>query len=486
MSANDATRSRLAGEIAVKLCDSEPERVPIGRSADAVSQSISHTKEASAPKLLAYVAPATGIWFFYIPMWSVLPGIYAKYFGLSLSSLGAVVLVIRLFDGVMDTATGFISDWHHARGGSRRSWVVAGSIGTVLACTQLFMPSKGVTWEYYLIWSVCFFAAFTVAEIPHVTWGNELSRDYDMRARIFGARSIATRIAIIIFYALPLLPIYSTTEYTPQILRDAVGVGAILVLCGLSASCFASRGLTESAARRNGDWRALVRSVILNKPLLVYLSAFTALGMASGIWFGLIYFYLDGYLHHGAQISSMFLLGYALGAISTPLWLVLIRKTSKVVAWALSIALFMVQLAGMWFVRPDQLGLVFGLVAIANLYFAGSDIAAVAILGDIIDYGRLRFGSNRGATYCALNVLLFKVGLGIGGGAALAMVGAFGYDASAHMQRPEAMFALRATLAVLPTILAAIGMVLVLFTPLNRRRHHIIKRRLESMARAFT
>lgn len=59
-------------------------------------------KEVTIGGALAYAAPSTGSYFFYIPMWSILPGIYAKYFDLFLTSIAAVVLFIRIFDGFVD------------------------------------------------------------------------------------------------------------------------------------------------------------------------------------------------------------------------------------------------------------------------------------------------------------------------------------------------------------------------------------------------
>lgn len=116
--------------------------------------------------VLAYAAPVTGGFFFYILMWSILPGIYAN-FGLSLTSIAAVVLFIRIFDGVIDTTIGYLSDWHRSRGGSRKPWVVVGSLGVIVACYFLFQPLQPVTTAYYLIWSMINFLAFTLADIPH-------------------------------------------------------------------------------------------------------------------------------------------------------------------------------------------------------------------------------------------------------------------------------------------------------------------------------
>lgn len=184
----------------------------------------------STARAVAYAAPAAGGFFFYIPMWSILPGIYSKYFGLSLTSIAAVVLFIRLFDGVMDTTVGYLSDWHRSRGGSRKPWVFVGSLGVVIACYFLFQPPQPATTTYYLIWSMIYFLAFTIADIPHYTWGSELTLDYQSRARLFGVRSISTRVGIVAFYALPLLPLYGTTGYTPQGLHDAVFIGGFLMV----------------------------------------------------------------------------------------------------------------------------------------------------------------------------------------------------------------------------------------------------------------
>lgn len=59
------------------------------------------------------------------------------------------------------------------------------------------------------------FLSFTIAEIPHLTWGGELTLDYQQRARVFGVRFVMTRIGIVAFYAMPLLPLYASTDYTP-------------------------------------------------------------------------------------------------------------------------------------------------------------------------------------------------------------------------------------------------------------------------------
>lgn len=267
-------------------------------------------------RVAAYAAPTAGGYYFYIPMWSILPGIYAKYFGLSLTTIAAVVLFIRLFDGVIDTTIGYLSDWHRAAGGSRKSWVVVGSLGVIVACYFLFQPSQPATTSYYLMWSMVYFLAFTIADIPHCTWGSELTLNYQQRARIFAVRYFMTRMGIVAFYAIPLLPFYATTDYTPQVLKDAAYAGGILTLIGLAWMMIAAPPGIVTRTVREDSPRLFIDSLLRNKPLLLYFGAYSAIGISAGMWFGLLYFYLDTYLGLGAKVALMFLLATAIAAVS--------------------------------------------------------------------------------------------------------------------------------------------------------------------------
>jgi glycoside/pentoside/hexuronide:cation symporter, GPH family len=430
---------------------------------------------------LAYAAPVAGSWFFYIPMWSILPGFYAKYGGLSLTSIATVILSIRLFDGVADMTIGYLSDWHRSSGGSRKVWVVIGGAGTVVASFFLLTPPQPSTTAYYLIWSIAFFLAFTIVEIPHMTWGSELTMGYQQRTRIYGVRNVVTRVGVVAFYALPLLPIYRAHEYTPQVLRDAIYVGSLMTVLGLALTIVAApAGIPVTLSIRDNP-RLFIRSLVRNKPLVLYCMTFGCLGLSSGMWFGLVYFYLDSYLKLGGKIAIIFLVGYLIGALSTPLWVKLIHRTSKSTAWATGVSLFLLQSGAVFFVRPDTSWWVpFGLIGIVNLYFTGHDVAALSLLGDIVDYGKLKFHKDRGATYFALNILIFKFGLGIGGGLAFAIVGWFGFDPSVAVHSGRAMLGFKLAFTVLPACLSLMALILIVLSPIDRRRHRIIQRRIES------
>lgn len=448
---------------------------PLCRNSDAADAN----ELPSLVRLAAYAAPEVGSSFFYVPIWSILPGIYSKYFGLGLDAIAAVVLFNRLFDGVIDAVVGLLADRHRAKGGSRKPWVFAGSLGGIFACYFLFQPSHGVTIRYYFAWSLVYFVFFSILEIPHTTWGSELATDYHDRARVFAGRNLAANLGVIIFYTLPLIWRFGAGGYDPAIMRISVYVGAALILCGL-AWAIVMAPVGRAIALPPGDsLKQYVEALTRNRPLHLYLAAFGFVGLSAGMWFSLAYVYLDSYLGLGKWFAPMFLIGTIAGSCFTPACLALIRRFGKPATWCIGIGLFCLQLLGMDFMGPGASPwIVGGLVLLANLFVCCHNVCSFATLGDIADYGMLRFRKDRSATYFAINTLAFKVGLGFGGGLALAAAGWFGFSPASPTHTAHSILGLKIGFIFMPMIASLLGVVLVLLTPIDPRRHRIIRKRI--------
>lgn len=429
--------------------------------------------------IFAYAAPALGSDFFYIPMWSILPGIYGKYFGLPLTVIAASILIVRIFDGIVDTTVGYLSDRHRLAGGSRKWWIAVGGPATVVACYFLFVPPIPVTPGYYLTWSLIYFLAFTIIAIPHLTWGSELTLEYRERVKVYSIRNIVSRVGMMIFYALPLLPRYQSTEYTPLVLHDAVYVGGVLMAIGGTWAVLGAPNGIRIRTSQEDSFALFVKCFIRNTPLLIYMGAFAASALCYGMWFGLVYLYLDTYLGLGHQVAVIFIVGFGVAAITTPIWLWLVQMLGKSVTWAIGLAMFILQLAAMWLVTPSSpWWLPLTLTIVANLAFSCHDSVALSILGDVIDYAKLKFRKDRSTTYFALNTLIYKIGLGVGGGTSLAIAGMLGFSPSASTHSTLSIVGLKLGFLGGPAIFAGMAILFILRTPVDERRQTIIRRRI--------
>lgn len=81
---------------------------------------------------IAYALPVMSISLLFSPM-SVVNGIYAKHFGVTLTTIAAVLPVSRLFDAITDPCVVFFSDWRRARSGTRKSLILFGAVFFIIA-----------------------------------------------------------------------------------------------------------------------------------------------------------------------------------------------------------------------------------------------------------------------------------------------------------------------------------------------------------------
>jgi len=435
----------------------------------------------SSVQLLAYAAPVCSMVFLWIPTLSILPGLYAKYFNLKLTAVASVLLLSRVVDAVADPLVGYLSDRHRVAGGSRKTWVIAGGLALSVSSYFLFSPDPPVSYFYYLIWSLSFYLAWSLIDIPHAAWGAELVDDYNGRTQVYGYRSISLYIGLVAFSVLPFLPVFDGKEYTPQTLRGAVFIGAAFMLVALAASALIAPDGKSVQTQSQDSFREVVSSIVRNRPLLHFMATYFSFSLSYGMWTGLIFVYLDRYLNLGAKTAVIFLIFGMAALLSTPLWVRLVAKSSKSAVLASGIALFVVSLFCYQFIRPTTAWWI-PLLTSCGVYVgvAAFSLLAPAILADVVDYGVLKFNRNRGSTYFALLTLSFKASSGLGAGLALGLTGYLGFDATSTVQSHTAIVGLRIGLIWLPALLGLIAFVLALLTPISKRRHEIIRQRLES------
>ena len=159
----------------------------------------------------AYALPVFGVHFLIGPL-TIIQGIYAKYFGLALTAVAMVLLISKLFDAVTDPIIGYLSDRYHAHTGSRKLFVICGSLLFIVAGYFLFVPGGFDTWEthshvttgYFLVWFLVFYLAFTLFEIPHLAWGNELAASSQEKTVIYSWRTLGVSLGSLLFFAIPL------------------------------------------------------------------------------------------------------------------------------------------------------------------------------------------------------------------------------------------------------------------------------------------
>lgn len=441
----------------------------------------------------AYALPTVAVSFLMSPI-AILQGVYAKYFGLPLMTIATVLLIARLFDAVTDPIIGYWSDRYYAHKHSRKPFVVAGGVLFVLSSYLLYVPvqlggattSTEVSTVYFFVCFLFFFLAWTLFEIPHLAWAGELAADYAKKNEIYTLRALCAYSGSLLFYIVPLLPFFDTTEFTPQTLKWSAVIAGLLMAPMLYYSiktipdkCCISLPINN----RSRKPRLAVFSIIWrNKPLIGFIAAFVSAGIGIGMWFGVMFIFIDSYLGLGDKFALIYLLSTIAATMSLGGWYQLANRIGKKAAWSLSLLLMSIGIFCTGFLSPsgsNWLLLLLVMIPIISGY-AAMAILAPSLLADISDYGMWKFGADHTATYFSLYTLSIKANAAIGGALSLSIAGYYKFDATAAHHSAGSVFGLILGGAWLPPLFVMGALVFVVFTPINARRHALILRRLKA------
>ena len=445
---------------------------------------------------MAYVAPSI-ILAFLFGATAILQGIYAKYFGIALTTIATVLLISRLFDAVTDPIIGYWSDRHYAKTGSRKPFVVAGGLLFIISSYFLYVPvdintlnaQTTVSTPYFLLWFLLFYFAWTLIEIPHLAWGAELATNAKAKNKLFSFRASSTWVGLLLFYLVPLLPFFPADEFTPQTLQwTAIGAGLLMLPALYYCVKVTPDGTAPNTAKadRHSIW-ALRHEIMANTPFLIFISAFCLKGLAAGMWGTLIFIVIDTFLNLGHHFALITVAAVSLGIVSVSLWYWLANRFGKKLAWGGGGLCYACAIGITGFLVPEETGAL-GLTAVLLLAYAGfTSLISLSpsILTDIIDYGRWKFGTDHSATYFALYTLVLKTAAAIGGSIGLGIAGGFGFELSSAEHSANAVFGLRLAASWLPAMVMVLAVGILALVPLTTRRSHLIRCRLERRRQSF-
>lgn len=448
-------------------------------------------------KGLAYALPTVPIAFLSGPI-IILPGIYAKYFGISLTTIAIIILVSRLFDAISDPLIGYLSDRFKSRLGGRKRLILVGGISFIISSFFLYMPvgfetetdSINISWPYLLASLLAFYFSWTCFQIPYLAWGGEIFDSARERNIVYSLRAAAFYLGLLLFFTLPLLPFWDSQEFTPDILVFCVVV-AFLMMLPMILICLNAIPDHHMSSDRNDKLATFEKrtvhkvfmTILKNKPFLTFTGALLFNGVAMGMWFGLLFIYVDGYLGIGGKLPLALILGLGGSVLMLVPWYKLADTYGKKISWIAGLLFVVIGICFSAFIEPGESAWLY-LIASMILISGGSAatmMLAPSLLADIIDYSSWRFGQASGATYFSLYTLAGKTNVAIGGSVGLAIIGVYGFDPTKSSQSTEALFGLHLSMIWVPVLFLLLSIVLIALIPLNVRQHNIIRVRQDSL-----
>jgi glucuronide carrier protein len=397
---------------------------------------------------------------------------YTDAVGIEAAAAGTILLVARVWGAFTDVFAGRLVDRTITRWGRFRPYFLFAGIPLMLLAVAVFsLPGRfsgttALVLAYLTL--LAFYLVYSLVNIPYGSLAAAMTELPDERARLSGARSMGSAVAIIGL----------TAVVAPQISRAAnlersltlttsgfavLGIALYVFLFGTSRETV--RRDSEPVSIRE-DLGALRRNKAL---LLLCLSAMSVLTGLFVMQTLQIYYARDVLGNAGYTI--------VLTALTTGAMLVVAPAVPRIVeavgkkrAYIISGAITVVGGAGIGFSPPSMLTVVFLSFAVYGVGISALQALIWALQADTVEYGEWRSGvRTEGTDYAALSFTR-KVGQGIGGALAAYSIGVAGYHAGSTAQPAGALQAIRYVTGWGPAIFVGIGAAVMLAYPLTEAR----------------
>ena len=377
-----------------------------------------------------------------LPLYVILPSHYAREFDVPLRALGAILLITRLFDAVIDPLLGRWSDRLFAR--SINAVLVFGAVAALLlgiGFAMLFFPLLPTPHAQrdVMVWLTVFlmvtYAAYSALSVAHQSWGAMLGGDEAQRSRIVAWREGFGLVGVLVASITPVALGLPATV--------AIFIGAIVV--GWLAWSRAVRPSPSLTFKTGGVWQPLQRAGFRR-----LLAVFMLNGIASAIPATLILFFVQDRLQAPKSLEPAFLGSYFLcAALAMPLWLAAVRRIGLARSWLCGMALAIAVFVWAALLGPGDAAS-FLAVCILSGAALGADLALPGALlaGLIADAGER--GRAEGAYFGWWNFAT-KLNLALAAGLALPLLALAGYSPGARDS--HALDALVIAYCVLPCVL---------------------------------
>ena len=430
---------------------------------------------------------------------------YSRVIGLDplLASLaiGAALIV----DSITDPLMGTISDRTNTKLGRRHPYMIASFIPVSIFYILLFTPKPD--WDItqnQLFWWMFVCASFTrigmtLFEVPHRSFGAEITKDYIERTKLFSWREMFAWIAGICnaFLAYNIFfrstPEYPYGQLNPEAYFPLALTGAIFMVLSLLYSSITTTNKIENLSK----WTEAVtlkqiikelKIAISNKSFILFFLGSLTLSISWGLLNSLTLFInTDFWGLKGSQIGIFLYIYFGAAFLAfyiTPKFVSLIGKRNFVLLCVLGVALsapiaFISYNLGL---TPEKgtttlvLFLCVPLIFISTLSIAGN-MARDAMIGDIADEVDLQSGKRQeGVLYSAVSFVQ-KVNTAIGsltGGLTLWVL-----NITAETPTYDQAYSLFFVQGVIGPILLIIPILFFYFYSLDKKRHSEILRQLK-------
>jgi GPH family glycoside/pentoside/hexuronide:cation symporter len=203
-------------------------------------------------QMLAYGALGFPLAFAALPLYVHVPKLYADSVGLPLALVGAVLLLTRFADALIDPLLG---QWSDRLGNRRRLIAFALPLLGLGLAALLAPPADGGGGLLLVLTLALTFIGFSLATINYHAWGAEIGETPQERVRVTAAREMFALGGVVVAAALPSLlakDVATAMQHLGWVFIPVLALGALATFAGAPAAAAPARDAPPGPAALGG------------------------------------------------------------------------------------------------------------------------------------------------------------------------------------------------------------------------------------------
>jgi GPH family glycoside/pentoside/hexuronide:cation symporter len=389
--------------------------------------------------------------------------------GLPPATTGWVLLVGKVWDGIIDPFVGKLVDGTRTSMGSRRPWLAGASAPFALLFAGLWwgLPLEGAALAVaYAVLLMAYNTAYTLITVPYGALTPALTSDYDERTRLNGSRMAWSMVGGIV--ASVLFPIL----WKGWGWHVAGAVLALMLVPPLAVTVWTTAGRDpvgpSEAEDERGMWSVL-RNRAFRRTAILFLCAWSSIAVLAS----LVPFYVEHHLHHKDMIDVL-LAAIQLSALASIPGIVWVsNRFEKHRAYAVFVVSWAFVLLGLALVPPGTGGalpIVLGVLAGPGV--AAAHVLPWSMLPDVVEADEAETGRERAGAFYGVMTFLEQVGTAFALWGVSMMLSVSGYVEQAAEQPETAREMIRWLIGPIPgVVLVAAAVGAWVLPPMTRAAH---------------
>lgn len=224
--------------------------------------------------------------------------------------------------------------------------------------------------------------------------------------------------------------------------------------------------------------------LLSNKPWLILLGAGFLFMMFNGIRYTVIPYYFKHYMHNELLAGKFFLailvVSFAAALATGYLTRVFDKKKLFIASMLLGGGLTTM----IFFISPTQVGLIFTLGCIAEVFAAIMPVLFFSMLGDSAEYSEWKNGRRATGLIYSAGTFINKTGGGFAGALVLLVLASYGYIGTDESTIAGAIPGMIGLMSWIPAVFAVIAAALLMFYPLDDKKMSTIEQELTARREA--